>query len=120
VKCCLKHPQYIPSLDLPVGDDGDHNLGSSLLENGEASALDDAHHREMKDRLREVVNALPSYREREIINMRFGLGDGYSYTLEQVGVVFSVTRERIRQIEGKALRTLRRPNICQDLVEFLD
>jgi RNA polymerase sigma factor (sigma-70 family) len=61
-----------------------------------------------------------SYREREIIKLRYGLGDGYSYTLEEVGHIFKVTRERIRQIEAKAVRKLQQPSRSQELVGFLD
>ncbi len=61
-----------------------------------------------------------SYREREIIKLRYGLGDGYSYTLEEVGHIFKVTRERIRQIEAKAVRKLQQPSRAQELLGFLD
>ncbi|HRX82953.1 MAG TPA: sigma factor-like helix-turn-helix DNA-binding protein, partial [Pirellulaceae bacterium] len=59
-------------------------------------------------------------REREIIRLRFGLADGYSYTLEEVGKIFSVTRERVRQIESKAVRKLQQPYRCRSLASFLD
>ena len=61
-----------------------------------------------------------SYREREIIKLRYGLGDGYSYTLEEVGHIFKVTRERIRQIEAKAVRKLQQPSRSAELIGFLD
>ena len=61
-----------------------------------------------------------SYREREILRLRFGLADGYSYTLEEVGKIFSVTRERVRQIEAKAVRKLQQPFYCGPLQGFLD
>ncbi|MGN1274300.1 MAG: sigma-70 family RNA polymerase sigma factor, partial [Thermoguttaceae bacterium] len=69
--------------------------------------------------LRDVLETL-SYREREIIKLRYGLGDGYSYTLEEVGHIFNVTRERIRQIEAKAVRKLQQPMRSQELVGFLE
>ena len=61
-----------------------------------------------------------NYREREILRLRYGLADGYSYTLEEVGKIFSVTRERVRQIESKAVRKLQQPYRCRALAGFLD
>ena len=61
-----------------------------------------------------------NHREREILRMRYGLTDGYAYTLEEVGKIFSVTRERVRQIEAKAVRKLQQPYRCRDLLGFLD
>jgi RNA polymerase sigma factor (sigma-70 family) len=73
----------------------------------------------LKSRISKVLKTL-SYREREIIKLRYGLGDGYSYTLEEVGHIFKVTRERIRQIEAKAVRKLQQPSRAQELQGFLD
>ena len=73
----------------------------------------------LRGRINKVLKTL-SYREREIIKLRYGLGDGYSYTLEEVGHIFKVTRERIRQIEAKAVRKLQQPSRSQELVGFLD
>ena len=73
----------------------------------------------LKDKIEQVLKTL-TYREREIIKLRYGLGDGYSYTLEEVGHIFKVTRERIRQIEAKAVRKLQQPSRSQELVGFLD
>ena len=73
----------------------------------------------LRHRIAKVLKTL-SYREREIIKLRYGLGDGYSYTLEEVGHIFKVTRERIRQIEAKAVRKLQQPSRSQELVGFLD
>jgi len=73
----------------------------------------------LRTRIAKVLKTL-SYREREIIKLRYGLGDGYSYTLEEVGHIFKVTRERIRQIEAKAVRKLQQPSRSQELVGFLD
>ena len=73
----------------------------------------------LKRRIEEAMAGL-NYREREILRMRFGLADGYSYTLEEVGHIFKVTRERIRQIEAKAVRKLQQPSRSQELVGFLD
>ena len=71
----------------------------------------------LRMRITSVLKTL-SYREREIIKLRYGLGDGYSYTLEEVGHIFKVTRERIRQIEAKAVRKLQQPSRSQELVGF--
>jgi RNA polymerase primary sigma factor len=73
----------------------------------------------LRRRIDEVLKTL-SYREREVIKLRFGLGDGFSYTLEEVGHIFQVTRERIRQIEGKAMRKLRMPTRSRELVGFVE
>ncbi len=73
----------------------------------------------LKNRIAEVLDAL-DYREREIIRLRFGLADGYSYTLEEVGKIFSVTRERVRQIETKAVRSLQHPIRAKKLLGFVN
>ena len=73
----------------------------------------------MRVRIDEALDVL-SWRERSIIELRYGLGDGYSYTLEEVGHIFKVTRERIRQIEAKAVRKLQQPSRSQELSGFLD
>lgn len=77
------------------------------------------HQAALKARISKVLKTL-TYREREIIRLRYGLADGYSYTLEEVGHIFSVTRERIRQIESKAVRKLQQPHRSRELVSFLD
>ena len=73
----------------------------------------------LKDRIADVLNRL-NHREREILRLRYGLTDGYAYTLEEVGKIFSVTRERVRQIEAKAVRKLQQPVRCRELAGFLD
>src|SRR5262245_36989304 len=73
----------------------------------------------LKDKIEQVLKTL-SYREREIIKLRYGLGDGYTYTLEEVGRIFKVTRERVRQIEAKAVRKLQHPVRSRKLEGFLD
>ena len=73
----------------------------------------------MKTRIAEVLDVL-DYREREILRLRYGLADGYSYTLEEVGKIFSVTRERVRQIESKAVRALQHPTRAQQLAMFVE
>ena len=73
----------------------------------------------LKDKIEQVLKTL-TYREREIIKLRYGLGDGYTYTLEEVGRIFKVTRERVRQIEAKAVRKLQHPVRSRQLEGFLD
>ncbi len=107
------------SLDRPVGNSEDSHFGD-LLPDGEARAPSiGASQGMLRNRITKVLKTL-SYREREIIKLRYGLGDGYSYTLEEVGHIFKVTRERIRQIEAKAVRKLQQPGRSQELVGFLD
>ena len=107
------------SLDRPVGNSEDSHFGD-LLPDGEAENPATGASQEMlRNRVNRVLKTL-SYREREIIKLRYGLGDGYSYTLEEVGHIFKVTRERIRQIEAKAVRKLQQPSRSQELVGFLD
>ena len=83
------------------------------------SAATDLNQELLKDRLADVLQSL-NYREREILRLRYGLTDGYAYTLEEVGKIFSVTRERVRQIEAKAVRKLQQPYRCRGLLGFLD
>ena len=73
----------------------------------------------LKEKIDSVLKTL-TYREREIIKLRYGLGDGYTYTLEEVGRIFKVTRERVRQIEAKALRKLKHPSRSRKMRSFLD
>ncbi len=115
----LAMSRYPISLDRPVGNSEDSQFGD-LLPDGEAEnpALGAAQEM-LRGRINKVLKTL-SYREREIIKLRYGLGDGYSYTLEEVGHIFKVTRERIRQIEAKAVRKLQQPSRSQELVGFLD
>jgi len=115
----LAMSRYPISLDRPVGNSEDSHFGD-LLPDGCAEAPSIGASQEMlRGRITKVLKTL-SYREREIIKLRYGLGDGYSYTLEEVGHIFKVTRERIRQIEAKAVRKLQQPSRSQELVGFLD
>lgn len=107
------------SLDRPVGNSEDSQFGDLLPDGTAESPQIGAAQEMLRDRIAGVLKSL-SYREREIIKLRYGLGDGYSYTLEEVGHIFKVTRERIRQIEAKAVRKLQQPSRSQDLVGFLD
>ena len=107
------------SLDRPVGNSEDSHFGDLLPDAAAENPVVGATHEMLRVRIAKVLKTL-SYREREIIKLRYGLGDGYSYTLEEVGHIFKVTRERIRQIEAKAVRKLQQPTRSQDLIGFLD
>ncbi|MDO5579827.1 MAG: sigma-70 family RNA polymerase sigma factor [Planctomycetia bacterium] len=107
------------SLDRPVGNSEDSHFGDLLPDGTAENPASGATQEMLKRRILKVLKTL-SYREREIIKLRYGLGDGYSYTLEEVGHIFKVTRERIRQIEAKAVRKLQQPCRSQELVGFLD
>ncbi len=115
----LAMSRYPISLDRPVGNSEDSHFGDLLPDGGAESPAIGATHEMLRGRITKVLKTL-SYREREIIKLRYGLGDGYSYTLEEVGHIFKVTRERIRQIEAKAVRKLQQPSRSQELVGFLD
>jgi len=115
----LAMSRYPISLDRPVGNSEDSHFGDLLPDGGAESPATGAAQEMLRDRIGKVLKTL-SYREREIIKLRYGLGDGYSYTLEEVGHIFKVTRERIRQIEAKAVRKLQQPSRSQELVGFLD
>jgi len=107
------------SLDRPVGEGEDSYFGD-LIEDAESDNPVTAATQEMlKDKVDSVLKTL-TYREREIIKLRYGLGDGYTYTLEEVGRIFKVTRERVRQIEAKAVRKLQHPVRSRQLKGFLD
>ncbi len=107
------------SLDQPVGDHDDSYFGEFLEDHREDDPLYDTNQEALKFRIEEAMQTL-NYREREILKLRYGLADGYSYTLEEVGRIFSVTRERVRQIESKAVRKLQQPYRCRTLAGFLD
>ncbi|MCA9246378.1 MAG: sigma-70 family RNA polymerase sigma factor [Planctomycetales bacterium] len=118
-RCIMKMTRQPLSLDQPVGDHDDSYFGEFLEEHRDDDPLYETNQESLKERLSEVMSHL-SYREREILRLRYGLADGYSYTLEEVGKIFSVTRERVRQIESKAVRKLQQPYRCRPLVSFLD
>jgi len=115
----LAMSRYPISLDRPVGNSEDSHFGDLLPDGCVRPPSIGATHGMLRHRIAKVLKTL-SYREREIIKLRYGLGDGYSYTLEEVGHIFKVTRERIRQIEAKAVRKLQQPARSQELVGFLD
>jgi RNA polymerase primary sigma factor len=107
------------SLDQPVGDHQENYFGEFLEDYRNDDPLYDLQQEALKNRIEEAMEHL-NYREREILRLRYGLADGYSYTLEEVGKIFSVTRERVRQIESKAVRKLQQPCRNQSLSSFLD
>ncbi len=110
-----RHPV---SLDRPVGESEDCSFGEFIEDGGTESPLITATQAMLKDKIEGLLKTL-TYREREIIRLRYGLGDGYTYTLEEVGRIFKVTRERVRQIEAKAVRKLQHPVRSQQLEGFL-
>jgi RNA polymerase primary sigma factor len=107
------------SLDTPIGEDEDSMLGDFIEDKYVETPVNQTVHTLFQEQIAEVLSTLPK-REQEILKMRFGLDGGYSLTLEEVGLYFDVTRERIRQIEAKALRRLRHPRRSRKLKEFLD
>ncbi|MCA9036081.1 MAG: sigma-70 family RNA polymerase sigma factor [Planctomycetaceae bacterium] len=111
-----KHPI---SLDTPVGESEDSSFGEFLEDSHESSPAESAAKQMLRDKIDHVLKSL-TYREREIIKLRYGLGDGYSYTLEETGRIFKVTRERIRQIESKALKKLQHHTRAIHLKGFVD
>jgi RNA polymerase primary sigma factor len=110
-----RHPV---SLDTPVGESEDSSFGDFLEDNNELDPADNAMQQMLRKKIDHVLRSL-TYREREIIKLRYGLGDGYSYTLEETGRIFKVTRERIRQIESKALRKLQHATRSEHLKGFV-
>ncbi len=111
-----KHPI---SLDRPIGESDDSYFGDFIEDDDVDSPVASATQEMLKDRIDSVLKTL-SYREREIIKLRYGIGDGYTYTLEEVGRIFKVTRERVRQVEAKAIRKLQHPVRARKLEGFLD
>ncbi len=118
-RCIMKMSRQPLSLDQPVGDHDDSYFGEFLEDYRDDDPLYDTNQQALKDRIEEAMQGL-NYREREILRLRYGLADGYSYTLEEVGRIFSVTRERVRQIESKAVRKLQQPYRNRSLISFVD
>ncbi|KPJ62351.1 MAG: RNA polymerase subunit sigma-70 [Planctomycetes bacterium DG_23] len=115
----LKMQHQPISLDRPIGESEDSMFGDFIEDEGAESPVSAASHEMLKDKIEQILNTL-TYREREIIRLRYGLDDGYTYTLEEVGRIFKVTRERVRQIEAKAVKKLQHPIRARKLVGFLD
>jgi len=115
----LKISRHPVSLDRPIGDSEDSLFGDFIEDEEIDSPVASATQEMLKERIDIVLKTL-SYREREIIKLRYGIGDGYTYTLEEVGRIFKVTRERVRQVEAKAIRKLQHPVRARKLQGFLD
>ncbi|MEN6556659.1 MAG: sigma-70 family RNA polymerase sigma factor [Thermoguttaceae bacterium] len=116
--CAMRMARQPLSLDQSIGEHDDTYFGEFLQDHREADPLEGMNQTSLKHRIAEVLESL-DYREREILRLRYGLADGYSYTLEEVGKIFSVTRERVRQIEVKAVRALQHPARATQLAEFV-
>jgi len=119
VLCLQKMLKQPLSLDQPMGDSENNDFGEFIKDHRFYDPLSNANQQALKLHLGEAMEIL-SWREREILKLRFGLVDGYSYTLEEVGRIFQVTRERIRQIECKAMNKLQQPFRSKKLKSFLD
>jgi len=119
VLCLQKMLKQPLSLDQPMGDNENNDFGDFIEDHRFYDPLSNANQQALKSHLGEAMEIL-SWREREILKLRFGLVDGYSYTLEEVGRIFQVTRERIRQIECKAMNKLQQPFRSKKLKSFLD
>ncbi|QKK10180.1 MAG: RNA polymerase sigma factor RpoD [Planctomycetota bacterium] len=107
------------SLDRPVGEGEDSHFGDFIEDESQEAPSATASNDALKSRIEGVLKTL-TYREREIIKLRYGIGDGYTYTLEEVGRIFKVTRERVRQVEAKAIRKLQHPVRARKLQGFVD
>ncbi len=118
-RCIVKMSRQPLSLDQPVGDHDDSYFGEFLEDYRDDDPLYDTNQQALKQQIDSALMVL-NHREREILRLRYGLTDGYSYTLEEVGQIFSVTRERVRQIESKAVRKLQQPYRCRGLLGFLE
>jgi RNA polymerase primary sigma factor len=118
-RCILKMARQPLSLDQPISEHDDSYFGEFLEDHRREDPLQHTQRLALKHRIEEALQGL-NYREREILRMRFGLVDGYAYTLEEVGQVFSVTRERVRQIESKAVRKLQQPFRARTLASFME
>lgn len=119
VRNILKVSQEPVSLETPIGEEDDSHLGDFIEDDHALSPADNAAYELLKNELKDVLDTLTD-REENVLRLRFGLDDGRQRTLEDVGKVFDVTRERIRQIEAKALRKLRHPSRSKQLKDFLE
>jgi RNA polymerase sigma factor RpoD-like protein len=119
VREIIKVSQQPVSLETPIGEEGDSHLGDFIEDRGALAPAEAASHQLLKEQVEAVLDSLTG-RERRVLQLRFGLEDGRARTLEEVGKEFNVTRERIRQIEAKALRKLRHPSRSRKLKDFLE
>ncbi|MFZ2875399.1 MAG: sigma-70 family RNA polymerase sigma factor [Phycisphaerales bacterium] len=119
VRRVMKISRHPVSLDRPVGESEDSYFGDFIEDDAQDAPGDIAAQEMLRGRIEAVLKTL-TYREREIIKLRYGIGDGYTYTLEEVGRIFKVTRERVRQVEAKAIRKLQHPVRARKLQGFVD
>jgi len=119
VKSVMKASMEPISLDRPIGEDEDSNLSDFIEDTGAASPAQTAAHAMLREQLTRVLSTL-TRREEKVIRLRFGLGDGTPRTLEEVGTIFNVTRERVRQIEAKALKKLQHPSRARKLKGYTE
>jgi len=119
VRGILKIAQEPISLQTPIGDDGDTHFGDFIEDKRAVSPANATAYSMLKEQMETVLYTLTE-REAQVLRLRFGIGDGYPRTLEEVGAIFNVTRERVRQIEAKALRKLRHPTRSRRLKSFLE
>jgi len=119
VRKIMKISQEPISLETPIGEEEDSHLGDFIEDTNAVSPIDAVIRQSLKEHTEEVLRTLTP-REEQVLKLRFGIGDGTEHTLEEVGRTFNVTRERIRQIESKALRKLRHPTRASLLKPFLD
>ena len=118
VRSILKIAQEPISLQTPIGDEGDTNFGDFIEDKRAVSPANATAYAMLKEQMGGVLDTLTE-REKKVLRLRFGIGDGYPRTLEEVGAIFNVTRERVRQIEAKALKKLRHPTRARRLKNFL-
>jgi len=118
-KRVMKISRHPVSLDRPVGESEDSEFGDFIEDERQQAPSETATSEMLRSRINDVLKTL-TYREREILKLRYGIGDGYTYTLEEVGRIFKVTRERVRQVESKAIRKLQHPVRKRRLSSFLD
>ena len=119
VRGIIKIAQHPISLETPIGDEGDTSFGDFIEDKSAVSPANATAYAMLKEQMDEVLETLTE-REQKVLTLRFGIGDGYPRTLEEVGKIFNVTRERVRQIEAKALKKLRHPIRAKKLKNFLD
>ncbi len=119
VRRVLKISRHPVSMDRPVGESEDSYFGDFIEDETVEPPTDTASQEMLRERIEAVLKTL-TYREREIVKLRYGIGDGYTYTLEEVGRIFKVTRERVRQVEAKSLRKLQHPVRSRKLEGFVD
>jgi RNA polymerase primary sigma factor len=119
VQRVMKIGRHPVSLDRPVGESEDSYFGDFIEDSRQETPDRSAANEMLSQRIEQVLKTL-TYREREILKLRYGIGDGYTYTLEEVGRIFKVTRERVRQVEAKAIRKLQHPVRARKLASFVE